>query len=40
MSIYEVLQAVQEIAEQGILSEKEIHRLNKIKARKTKKEVE
>ena len=40
MSEYLFLQAVEEIAEQGILSKKEIHRLNKIKQRKLKKELE
>lgn len=39
MSIYEILEAIKEVADQGVLSEKEIHRLNKIKQRKAKKEV-
>lgn len=39
MSILEVLEAIKEIAESGLLSEKEIYRLNKIKSRRAKKEV-
>lgn len=36
MSIYQILEAIEEIAETGILSNKEINRLNKIKRRKIK----
>lgn len=39
MSIMEVLEAIKEISESGLLSEKEIHRLNRIKNRKAKREV-
>jgi len=34
MSIYEVLEAIEEIAESGVLSNKEINRLKKIKQRR------
>lgn len=39
MSVYQFLLAVEEVAQQGFLSKKEIHRLNKIKNRKAKREV-
>jgi len=38
MSIYQLLQAIEEIAEEGILSDKELQKLNRIKtARRSNK---
>lgn len=38
MGIYETLQAIEEIAEQGYLSQKEIQKLTRIKNNKKKSE--
>ena len=40
MSIYEVLEAIEEIAESGVLSNKELNRLKKIKQRRVRIEKE
>lgn len=40
MSLFEVLAAIEEIALEGVLSEKEIHRLAKIKLRRRHAEKE